>query len=217
MEPVDLAQLIKGRRSIRRWQDKNVPEELLVQAVELAIWAPNSGNQQNWRFHIIIDRNTIRAIASAMQNSIDQMASWTEADTFRGEVKRWQEQACFFRDAPAAIAVSAGQYQSLVDKILSLREKSDTQATVIRNWRSIVGSRIQTAASATAYLLLILHQMGLGAVWMTGISQIKGEIEKILQVPAGWDIVAFIPVGYPAGAPPSSQRKPVSEVCQVVK
>lgn len=217
MEMADLAQLIKARRSIRRWQDKNVPEELLVQAVELATWAPNAGNQQSWRFHIIMDRNVIKAIAGAMQNSIDQMASWAEAGAFRDEISRWQKTACFFRDAPAAIAISAGQYQSLADKILSLREKSDSQATVVRNWRSIVSSRIQTAASAAAYLCLILHQMGLGAVWMTGISQIKGEIEKILHVPAGWDVAAFLPVGYPAGGPVTSQRKPVSEVCQVVK
>lgn len=217
MELSDLAQLIKARRSIRRWQDKNVPEELLVQAVELATWAPNAGNQQSWRFHIIVDRNTIKAIASAMQNSIDQMASWPEADAFREEINRWQKTSCFFRDAPAAITISAGQYQSLADKILSLREKSDTQATVVRNWRAFVSSRVQTAASAAAYLCLILHQMGLGAVWMTGISQIKGEIEKILRVPAGWDVVAFIPVGYPGSGPFTSQRKPVSEVCQVIK
>lgn len=36
MELTDLASLIKSRRSIRRWQDKGVSEDLLVQAIELA-------------------------------------------------------------------------------------------------------------------------------------------------------------------------------------
>ena len=34
METSELASLIKSRRSIRAWQDKDVPEQLLLQAVE---------------------------------------------------------------------------------------------------------------------------------------------------------------------------------------
>jgi nitroreductase len=59
--------------------------------------------------------------------------------------------------------------------------------------------------------------MGLGAVWMTGpLPQCKGEVEKILKVPATMDIVALIPVGYPAESP-SRSRKPVSEVCEIIR
>ena len=36
METAEFAELIKGRRSIHVWQDKPVPEELLMQAIELA-------------------------------------------------------------------------------------------------------------------------------------------------------------------------------------
>jgi nitroreductase len=46
METAELAKLIKSRRSIRFWEDKPVPEELLLQAVELATWAPNGANAQ---------------------------------------------------------------------------------------------------------------------------------------------------------------------------
>jgi nitroreductase len=59
--------------------------------------------------------------------------------------------------------------------------------------------------------------MGLGAVWMTGPMQAKAEIEKILKVPPEMDLVAFIPVGYPAEIPPLPQRKPVSEVSRVIR
>ena len=43
MELTDLASLIRSRRSIRRWQDREVSEDLLLQAIELATWAPNGG------------------------------------------------------------------------------------------------------------------------------------------------------------------------------
>jgi len=36
----ELSQLIKSRRSVRNWQDKDVPDEVLKQALELATYAP---------------------------------------------------------------------------------------------------------------------------------------------------------------------------------
>lgn len=216
MELTDLANLVKSRRSIRRWQDKEVAEGLLLQAIELATWAPNGGNQQNWRFYIIVNRETVKAIADAVQTSADQIAAWAEADKFGEAAARWRERASFFRNAPAAIAVAAGQYQSLADQILAAREKTDPQASQMRQWRNLADSRIQSVASAIAYLLLVLHQMGLGAVWMTGPMQAKREIEKLLQVSPEMDIVAFIPVGYPAESPAPRERRPVDEVCEVI-
>jgi nitroreductase len=216
MELADLEKLIKSRRSIRRWKDKKVPEELLLKAIELATWAPNGGNQQNWRFYVIVNPGIIKAIADAVQARADLMASWPETEK-SGMPAGWRERAGFFRSAPAAIAVGAAQYQSPVDQVFAAREKVDPQASQMRQWRNIADSRLQSVASATAYLLLVLHQMGLGAVWMTGPLQAKGEIEKILKVPPGMDIVAFIPIGYPDEEPISRGRKPASEVSEVIR
>jgi nitroreductase len=216
MELNDLATLIRTRRSIRRWQDKEVPLTLLTKAVELATWAPNAGNRQNWRFYVIVNSDTIKSIADKVQNSVDQIASWPEAKDFGSDVSRWREQAGFFRSAPAAIAVATAQYDSVADKVLAAREKNDSQAHHMRAWRDIADTRIQSAASAIAYLLLVLHKMGLGAVWMTGPVQIAGEIEKILRVPPDMNLVAFIPIGYPSESPELRPRRPLEEVCEIV-
>jgi nitroreductase len=216
MEFEDLANLLRSRRSIRRWQDREIPEALLTQAVELATWAPNAGNQQNWRFYVILNRDTIRAIADAVQVSADHIASWPEAQEL-GYSGMWQRMASFFRDAPAAVAVTASRYQSLVDQILASREERDPEAAQMRQWRDIANAKIQSVSSAIANLLLIFHQMGLGAVWMTGPMQAKGEIEKILMVPPEMDLIAFVPVGFPAESPGARERKPVTEVCEVIK
>ncbi len=216
MELADLANVIRSRRSIRSWQDKEVPQDLLLQAIELATWAPNGGNQQNWRFYIILNRDTIKAIADVVQASADQISSWPEADKYM-DTTRLRERSSFFRDVPAAIAVAAAQYQSAVDQLLETREKTDSRAHQIRQGRNIADSRIQSVAAAIAYLLLILHQMGLGAVWMTGPMQAKEEIERILHVPPELDIIAFIPVGYPAESPAPRERRPVGEICEVIR
>jgi len=217
MEFTDLANLIQTRRSIRRWQEKTVPEDVLIKAIELATWAPNGGNNQTWRFYVIENRNTINAIADAVEASAKVMAVWPEAAKFGDEPARWAKGAGNFRSAPAAIAITAAKYQSLADKLLEARLTKDPQANQYREWRNSADSRVQSVASAIAYLLLILHQMGLGATWMTGPLQAKGDIEKILKIPSTTDLVAFIPLGYPAESPTGKGRKPVKEVVEIVK
>jgi len=216
MQLDELSNLIKARHSIRRWQNKEVPLELLKKAVDLATWAPNGGNKQNWRFYIITNSNTINSIADEVQNTTNQMASWPEAREFVADVDKWRERAGFFRSAPAAIAVSASQYISEADKILGAREKFDPEASKMRVWRNSANTKIQSVASAIAYLLLILHQMGLGAVWMTGPIQAKGNLEKLLGVPSHMDLVAFIPIGYPGETPVIRGRRPVEEVIEII-
>jgi nitroreductase len=217
MNLTELTDLIKSRRSIRAWQDQPVAEEKLLQAIELATFAPNAGNQQNWHYYVIVKRDTINAIADAVQASAEHIASWPEAGKMGEALNRMLQRAARFRNAPAGIAVAVKQYQSPIDQVLALRGKADPQATQMRNWRSSADSKIQSVSSAIAYLLLVLHQMGFGGLWMTGPMQAKGDIEKILKVPADMDLVAYIPVGYPAENPPFPERKPVKEVCTVIR
>ena len=96
-------------------------------------------------------------------------------------------------------------------------KRLDPRAKEIRQWRAISASPVQGVAAAIATLLLVLHQMGLGAVWMTGPMQAKGELEKILKVPPEYDLIALLPVGYPDETPVSCGCKPVSEVSEIVK
>ncbi|MAE10601.1 MAG: nitroreductase family protein [Dehalococcoidales bacterium] len=216
MELNDLESVIKGRYSVRSWQEKDIPEELLLKAIELATWAPSGGNQQNWQFYLVMNKYTIGAMADAVQNRAGQMAAWPGADEFL-DVNRVAGRVGFFRSASAVIAVTASQYQSAIDKLLEANEGKDDAAGLIRRWRNIADSRIQSVSAAIAYLLLVLHQMGIGSLWMTGPMQAKEDIEKILKVPAGLDLVALIPVGYPVDPPGDRTRKPIEEVCQVIR
>ena len=51
----DLKDIIKGRRSIRKYQDKEVPEESLNQILESVRWAPSWANTQCWEVIIVKD------------------------------------------------------------------------------------------------------------------------------------------------------------------
>jgi len=213
----ELGELIKSRRSIRKFQDKPVPEDLLLKALELATWAPNGGNYQPWRFLIIQNKGLIEKIADAVKAKTQQMGSWPEANQFGETVKRWQRNADFFRNAPVCIAVLMGKYASVADQILKSRGEDDPVAREVRSSRQIGNSSLQSVAAAITSLLLILHHLGLGSTWLAGPLIAKKEIEQMLNVPSDWDFVDLIPIGYSAETPSVPMRKPIKDVVTFLK
>lgn len=215
MDIGDLERLIRGRRSIRQWKKEEVPDALLKKAVDLATWAPNGGNYQGWRFIIVKNRETIGKLANAVQAVADRIASWPEAESWQEDVKRYQRNASFFRNAPACVGIFAGEYRSPMDRVLAARESSDQEAREILGFRRSAPTAIQSAAAAVTTMLLVFHEMGLGAVWMSSPLQAKRQIEAILKAPSSMNLICLVAVGYPNESP-RRDRKPVEEVVDFV-
>jgi nitroreductase len=218
METAELTKLIKTRRSIRLFQDKPVPEALLVQAIETATWAPNGGNAQNWRFFIILDKKLIKAVADTIQAGLNTMLSWPEIAKSGSAVSRPgnPQPGSPLSTAPALIVVATTRPSNPMADAMAKRAKTDPKAKQIFEGLQVVAGWAQSTSAAVAYLMLVLHQMGLGTLWMTGPLHAKTDIEKLLKLPAGLDVVTLVPVGYPAENP-TKDRKPVTEVCQIIK
>jgi nitroreductase len=215
MNTGELEKLIKGRRSVRKWKQEEVSDESLRKAVELATWAPNGGNYQGWHFVIVKNKGVIRKMADAVQSVADKIASWPEAVSWQEDVRRYQMNASFFRNAPVCIGVFSHLYQSPMDKVLIAREPIDREAKEILGFRKSAPTSVQSAAAAVTTMLLVFHHMGLGAVWLVSPIQAKKEIEAILKVPPNTDLICLIAVGYPDEAP-QKDRRPVAEVLEFV-
>jgi nitroreductase len=211
----NLERLIRGRRSVRQWKKDEVPDELLKKAVELATWAPNGGNYQGWRFIIVKKKEMVEKMASAVQAVADKIASWPEAMSWKEDVKRYQKNASFFRNASACIGMFASEYQSPMDKVLVARESFDREAKEILGFRRSAPTAIQSAAAAVTTMLLVFHGMGLGAVWLVSPIQAKKEIEAILKVPSNMNLICLVAVGYPDESV-RRDRKPVEQVLEFV-
>jgi len=216
MNTEGLEKLIKGRRSIRKWKEKEVSDDSLRKAVELATWAPNGGNYQGWHFIVVKNKEVIRKMADAVQSVADKIASWPEAVSWQEDVHRYQKNASFFRKAPACIGVFSGVYQSPLDKVLIARESFDREAKEILGFRKSAPTAVQSAAAAVTTMLLVFHHMGLGAVWLVSPIQAKKEIEAILNVPSNTDLICLIAVGYPDESP-QKDRKPVDQVLEFIR
>lgn len=217
MQLDDLTTLVQTRRSIRRYREEEVPDELLLKAIDLATWAPNGGNFQPWQFWVVKSREAIDQLADAMDGRSRLMASWPESEPYREHADRWVRNGAFFRHAPACIAVLVGGYQSVADRLLDARGMEDPAAKEMAEWRRFGASRLQTIGGAVMTMLLALHQQGLGACWMAGPQQAKGEVEAILGVPEGWDFVALVPVGWPAEEKVGAPRKPLDQVVRFIR
>ena len=210
----ELGELIRARRSVRKFQDKPVPEDLILKAMELATWAPNGGNYQPWRLLIVTNKDLIQKMGDAVKAKTELLSSWPEAGQFGEIVERWKKSSDFFRRAPMIIVALMGKYISITDQILRARGESDPVAREIRSYRQTGNTSLQSVAAAITYLCLILHHMGLATTWMAGPQQAKKEIEKLLNVPPNWDFVDLLPVGYPAETPRLQPRKPIAEVIE---
>jgi nitroreductase len=62
---MDILELIKKRRSVRDYFEKNVENEKLFKILEAGRWSPSSGNVQNWRFIVINDYKIKSQISEA--------------------------------------------------------------------------------------------------------------------------------------------------------
>ena len=62
---MDVLEAIKGRRSIRRFQDREIEKEKIDLLIEALIWAPSAGNLQARRFFFVTNPEIKRALSEA--------------------------------------------------------------------------------------------------------------------------------------------------------
>ncbi len=63
IDPEVLLDFIKERRSIRAFQDKQIPKKEVEMILEAGRWAPSASNRQPWEFIVIKNREILKKIA----------------------------------------------------------------------------------------------------------------------------------------------------------
>ena len=60
-----ILEIIKNRRSIREFQKKEIPEEIVDKLIEALIWAPSAGNLQARKFNFVFNQKIKEKLAEA--------------------------------------------------------------------------------------------------------------------------------------------------------
>lgn len=64
ISPKELLEFIKERRSIRRFQDKEINGEDIEMILEAGRWTPSASNKQPWQFIVIKNRELINKLSN---------------------------------------------------------------------------------------------------------------------------------------------------------
>jgi len=59
---LELIELIKGRRAVRRFREEPIPVEHLKKILEAGVWAPSGSNVQPWEFILVTEKENIERI-----------------------------------------------------------------------------------------------------------------------------------------------------------
>ena len=61
----DVFEAIKTRRSVRAYLPEDIPDKVIANVLEAAIWAPTAGNAQPWYFYVLRDEYLKKKLAEA--------------------------------------------------------------------------------------------------------------------------------------------------------
>ncbi|MBC7221999.1 nitroreductase family protein [Candidatus Bipolaricaulota bacterium] len=72
----DLLSVIQGRRSVLRFKPDPIPEEDLRKILEAGRWAPSYANSQPWKFIVVRNPQTIKALGSVVGEG-SHLSAWS--------------------------------------------------------------------------------------------------------------------------------------------
>lgn len=192
---VELLDMLRERRSIRRYSAEPVPRELVEELLDAATWAPSSHNRQPWRFCVLVDGTVRDSLANQMADAWrgDLLADGMLAEdvNIRVEIRRRRLTGALVVVVPCLSMEEMDHYPD--------QRRSDAERTM----------GVQSVALACQNLLLAAHAKGLGACWMCAALFVPELIRTTLNLPDAWQPQALITLGYPAESRVST-RQPVS-------
>lgn len=200
-------EIMRSRRSVRRFKPEMPARHLIRQLIESAITAPSASNKQPWRFLVVANRDVMERLAAAVRDAVERIARHIDP-TRESAVRDYGDYFTRFQEAPVMI-VPLCRSLTVLSNLMSENappEERDHIDVMEKN------SGLISASLAMQNLLLRAHSLGLGASGMTGPLVARERIREILGIPPSWEIVAFIPVGFPAETPRPTQRKSVDSV-----
>jgi coenzyme F420-0:L-glutamate ligase/coenzyme F420-1:gamma-L-glutamate ligase len=195
---LEVFQVIKNRRSVRRFSSEKVSWDIIRRVLDAGSWAPSAHNAQPWRFIVIMDNGLKKKLAEAM------------AEDWEKDLK---EDRLMFEDRKRLTEASIKQFTSPPVVIVVCLAMEGMDAYPDEKRQKIEHTMaVQSVSASIQNLLLAASAEGLGACWFCAPLFCKETIRKALGVPKNIEPQALITIGYPAEKPEAPQRKPLSEV-----
>ena len=184
---------VRGRRSVRRYLQKEVPEELVNGVLEAGRWAPSPHGRQPWRFAVVTQVETKNRLAAAMG---DQWRSNLEMDGQSPEIVERRLEGSRRRLLDAPVLVLLCLYLEDLDVYPDAgRQESETTMAV------------QSLGAAAQNMLLAAYNFGLDAGWMCAPLFCPEKALEALGLAPELVPHALLTLGYAEGDPPARRER----------
>ncbi|MFW6428803.1 MAG: nitroreductase family protein [Desulfosalsimonas sp.] len=196
---MELTDVIAQRRSIRKFTNDPVPDNLIDELLEAARLAPSGSNLQPWRFVIVSSEekkkelNPVTPYKFALKAPVLFVccADMTVLETRPKRVKELRETGAFTdvdMEDPNSGKYKGGLSQSVTAK----------------------GYLAMNVAIAVEHIVLRAVDLGLATCWLGRVD--VEEAKKILELPEHLEFICLLPVGYPAQSPGQRPRLSREEI-----
>lgn len=178
----EILEVIKERRSIRKYKAEMPSREMLATLLHAGNWAPSDGNSQPWEF-VVTQGDFVKKTCEVFYNHAQSHIP--NAPYIPEEKKPMMlAYAKDFGGAPCHIIVTQPVFEN--------KFKQD--------------DAMKACSAAVQNILLQAHSMGLGAVWICLPDSELAKINNILGLADDKLITAIIPVGYADMKPEAPPR-----------
>jgi nitroreductase len=182
--------VIKKRRTVRKFRPDVVPERDILTILDAARFAPTAGNQQPWKFLVIRDRSKLERLKK-------EAVSWyLGSHREKARAPREQEESARDRmESALANVLSAPVYVAvLVDST------SKYPDYVIHDGILAAGNLMNAACS-----------LGYGTGFFTTFFP-EEQMKRFLDIPARYKLICFTPIGVPETWPDAPSKKDLDEL-----
>ena len=209
----EFEKVVRSRRSVRVYEDAEVPESVMRRCIELAMLAPNSSNLQPWEFHWVRTPEKKKQLA---KYCLDQPAATTaqelvvavaRLDTWeRNRTELLRKMKASGSDLPDSVLdyyekivplayrqgpfYLAGPFKRLLLNLLAIRKpmpRGPASKSDMRVWAH------KSTALACENLMLSLRAFGFDSCPMEGMDEKR--IRKMLRLPGRAEICMVISAG----------------------
>jgi len=199
---MDLLEIIKNRRTIRKYKDEPIPKEIIDKIIEAGIWGPSIPSFlkiQPWRIIVIKNNTYKKKLSEIVLNKSKQSGI--------GINILLKSAANIIESAPVVVVI----YNSGDLKRIKIKYKE-----FYKRFAKIIPSAELAAISATIQnMILTAESLGVGSCWLDTPLFCKKNINKLLNT--NDELIALLTLGYPAQKGKRSKRKPRDEAVKYIK